>query len=122
MTLRAWGVLALTWGLTACASPETACQRAASADLRAHDANIAAAERDLARGYQVIPEQLPETRLYLCNWPKEPVLFCTETIRKAAAEQRVPLDTASAARDLDALRAQRATLAAQAASAQAQCR
>jgi hypothetical protein len=122
MMARGWLAVAVLAGLTACAAPQSSCQQAATAELRALDARIVDAERDLARGFRVIPEQQPETRLRLCAWPKEPKLFCTETVQQARSETRMPLDRVSATRDLNALRAERAELARRAATAQAECR
>ena len=121
MTFRQWFGVAVVASLAACTPPQTACERAASAELRALDSRIIAAEQDIARGFQIIPEQAPETRLRLCAWPKEPVLFCTETLREARSETRVPIDRARAEQDLTTLRAERAALSSRIAHSQLQC-
>lgn len=121
MTARGAICIALCLTLAACATPKDRCLRAAAADLAELDARILNAERDLARGYRIEPAQTPETTLRLCAWPKEPVLFCTETTRPARSELRVPIDPAQATRDLAALRAERSAVAIRTADEQARC-
>lgn len=121
MKMGAWAVLGLVAALSACSTPQTLCERSAATDLRALDTRIATAERDMARGYRIIPAQTPETRLRLCAWPVEPVLFCTEKLRDAAPEKRVAVDIAAATQELDDLRKERAALAIRTSAAQAQC-
>ena len=120
MTMR-W-VLVVPLVLAACTDPRTTCLRAASAELVALDSRIAQAERDIARGYSILPAQDPQTRLRFCNWPKEPVLFCTEQVRAARSETRVPITDEQGQVLLENLRAERAALVRRVADAQAQCR
>lgn len=85
-------VAALGLLLTACASPQERCERAATAELRALDAQIAETEDALARGYRTLPAQDGVTRLRLCAWPREPVLFCTERVQTPRAQRREAID------------------------------
>lgn len=121
MTLRGRVALGLVLPLAACSVPVDACQRKAQSDLLALDRQIDNLTHDIMRGHSVSPAQLPETRLRLCAWPKEPVLFCTETIQKAEAEKYVLIDAAATARDVSALHAERAALAQRIASGQGTC-
>jgi hypothetical protein len=107
--------------LMACADPATRCSRQANADLIAIDAQIVQMERDVARGYRFEPEQEPETIVKICNWPKDPVLFCAEQVRPARSARRVTITPEQGERDLAALRAERALAAPKAAQALAQC-
>ncbi len=107
MTGRTGLVLALCLIVTGCSTPPDGCTRADLTQLRDLDARIAATERDIARGYRIEPAQAAETRLRLCAWPKEPVLFCTETVQTARSETRVPIDPVQSTRDLAALRSER---------------
>jgi hypothetical protein len=107
MIARAGLVLAL-FGLVGCAAPDARCGKTAAAAL---DARIAQLERDIARGYRVEPAQDPETVLRLCNWPKEPVLFCTDSVRPAQSARRVAISPEQGARELVELQAQRAQCA-----------
>ena len=107
--------------LMACADPATRCVRAANSELKSLDAQILRMERDVARGYRFEPEQEPETILRICNWPKDPVLFCAEQVRPARSARRVEITPEQGARDLAALRTQREHAAAKAAQALVQC-
>ena len=64
--------------VAACASPRESCIRAAGAELRALDAQITESEAALARGYRITEATEPRTTLHICEWPREPVLFCTQ--------------------------------------------
>lgn len=115
-------IAALGLLLAACASPQQRCERAASAELRALDATIAETEEALARGYRIQPAQEGITRLRLCAWPREPVLFCTEQVQTPQAQRRAAIDRAQETARLQELRSQRAALVIQTADRIAACR
>lgn len=119
MTVTRGAILALLV-LAACA-PDPRCGGREQTALVALDREIAALERDIARGYRIEPAQDPQTRLSICAWPREPVLFCTEPIQPARSERRIALDPTSAEAERRSLNLRRAELVAALASAQAQC-
>lgn len=94
--------------LASCAATPPGCDGRA---LRALDADIAATERALATGRRFEPEQDGRTRLRLCAWPREAVLFCTERVQDARNARTVPIDPAAEEIRLADLRARRAALA-----------
>ena len=110
----------LPLALMACA-PGSRCAGPERAQLRAVESQIAELERDMARGYRIEPAKSPETRLRLCAWPKEPVLFCTETIQRAQSERRVALDPVQAEAELRALQLEQSRAVARLADAQGRC-
>ena len=115
-------IAALGLLLAACASPQQGCERAASAELRALDAQIAETEEALARGYRIRPAQEGITRLRLCAWPREPVLFCTERVQSPQSQRREAIDRAQETARLQELRDQRAAIVARTADRIAACR
>lgn len=112
--------LVLPLALMACA-PSMRCAGPELTQLRAVESQIAMLERDMARGYRIEPAKNPETKLRLCAWPKEPVLFCTETVQRAQSERRVALDAVQAEAELRALRLKQAQAVARLADAQGRC-
>lgn len=108
--------------LSACASPQLACERAARAELEALDARIAETEAAIARGYRIVPEQQGETRLSLCAWPREPVLFCTEPLQQPRSRQRERVDPVTEQRVLEVLREERNRLVMATADRLSACR
>lgn len=107
--------------VSACASPQDRCVQAAGAELRSLDTEIAQTEQALARGYRVLPAQDGVTKLRLCAWPREPVLFCTERVQTPRAQSRQMIDPAKENVRLQQLRAQRAALVIQTADRIAAC-
>ncbi|MGP9791550.1 hypothetical protein [Roseinatronobacter sp. NSM] len=99
--------------LVACATPQDRCIRAAQADLRDLDAQIADVESALAQGYRVIPAQEGLTRISLCAWPREPVLFCTQSVQRPRSEAREAIDRQAEQTRLQDLRQRRAELVVQ---------
>lgn len=96
--------------LTACSTPQDRCIRAAQSDLRDVDAQIMDVETTLAQGYRVIPAQEGLTRISLCAWPREPVLFCTQSIQRPQSESRETIDRQAEQTRLQDLRQRRAEL------------
>lgn len=96
--------------------------RAAQADLRAIDEQIADVETALEQGFRVLPAQEGVTRLRLCAWPREPVLFCTESIQRPRSESREAIDRQAEQARLQQLRRTRAELVVQTADRVAACR
>lgn len=117
---RGWLLLALPLVLAACA-PGLRCAGPEQAALRALDGQIATREADLARGYVIVPAQAAQTRVHICAWPREPVLFCTEPVQRAQSERRVAVDPVATQAELRALRLERAAAVARLADAQASC-
>lgn len=108
--------------IAACGTPQDRCVRAAQADLRAIDEQIADVETALEQGFRVLPAQEGVTRLRLCAWPREPVLFCTESIQRPRSESREVIDRQAEQARLQQLRRTRAELVVQTADRVAACR
>ncbi|MDD7972552.1 hypothetical protein [Roseinatronobacter alkalisoli] len=108
--------------LAACGTPQDRCTRVAQADLRALDAQIADVETALAKGYRILPAQEGRTRLSLCAWPREPVLFCTESIQRPRSETREVIDRQAEQARLQRLRQSRAELVVRTTDRIAACR
>ncbi|MGY6705502.1 hypothetical protein [Roseinatronobacter sp.] len=108
--------------IAACGTPQDRCVRAAQADLRAIDDQIANVETALEQGFRVLPAQEGVTRLRLCAWPREPVLFCTESIQRPRSESREAIDRQAEQTRLAQLRQTRAELVVQTADRVAACR
>lgn len=108
--------------IAACGTPQDRCTRAAQADLRAVDDQIADVETALEQGYRILPAQDGLTRVSLCAWPREPVLFCTESIQRPRSETREAIDRQAEQARLQQLRQTRAELVVRTADRVAACR
>jgi len=115
-------ILAVPAIIAACSTPQDRCVRAAQADLRAVDEQIADVETALEKGFRILPAQEGKTRISLCAWPREPVLFCTQSIQRPRSESREAIDRHAEQARLAQLRQTRAELVIQTADRVSACR
>lgn len=115
-------MLAIPAVIAACGTPQDRCVRAAQADLRAINEQIADVETALEKGFRILPAQDGKTRLSLCAWPREPVLFCTESIQRPRSESREAIDPNAEQARLQHLRQTREELVIQTENRVSACR
>lgn len=104
----------------ACATPEERCIAAATGELRRIEQLIAETERNIARGYAMVPEPGVRSRLLPCVHDDGPFLFCFYD-EPVVIERPVAIDRAVERGKLATLFERRAELQADARARLAAC-